>query len=355
MSSNEATLFVVGASHHTTPLEWREKLALGPDKLPAFAHELSPLPGLPEFAILNTCNRIEFYGVAKTGSTIDALTARFCAVQGIAPNEFATVRSVATGAEAIRHLVKVSAGLESQLIGENEIFGQVKGAYAAAQSARTTGPVLNRVFQKAFQAAKYVRTHTGINEGQVSTANVAVELALTIFGELSDARVLAIGAGEIGEKTTKAFQSRGAKQITVASRSLQRAMDLATRLGASALPYEQIEPNLGNFDIICCATAAPGAILSTAAIRAAMRRRRAEPLFLIDLALPRDIEPGAAELEGVYLYNLDDLAKIAEENRLARVAEVEKAEAIIAEKTNHLWQSVQPQVPGTFNHRAAAP
>ena len=346
MSSNQATLFVVGASHHTTPLEWREKLALGPEKLPAFARELSALPGLPEFAILNTCNRIEFYGVAEAGSTIEALTAHFCAAQGIAPSEFAAVRSIATGAEAIRHLVKVSSGLESQLIGENEIFGQVKNAYAAAQPRRTTGPVPNRVFQKAFQAAKYVRTHTAINEGQVSTANVAVELALTIFGDLNDARVLAIGAGEIGEKTTKAFQSRGAKHVTVASRTLAHAMDLATRLGASALPYEQIETSLSNYDIICCATAAPGPILTTSAIRAAMRRRPAEPLFLIDLALPRDIEPSAADLEGVYLYNLDDLAKIAEENRLARVAEVEKAEAIIAEKTNHLWQNVQPQAPG---------
>ncbi len=346
MSTTGSTLFVVGANHHTTPLEWREKLALGPEKLPAFASELSALPGLPEFAILNTCNRIEFYGVAETGTTIESLAARFCEVQGINPSDFAKVRALATGPEAIRHLVKVSAGLDSQLIGENEIFGQVKDAYAAAQTTHATGPVLNRVFQKAFQAAKYVRTHTAINEGQVSTANVAVELARTIFGELHDARVLSIGAGEIGEQTTKAFQSRGARHVTVASRTLERAMALATRLGAAALPYEQIEANLADFDIVCCATAAPGAILATSAIRAAMRQRRAQPLFLIDLALPRDIEPTAADLEGVYLYNLDDLAKIAEENRLARVAEVDKAEAIIAEKTKHLWHAIQPQVPG---------
>ncbi|WP_221030047.1 glutamyl-tRNA reductase [Actomonas aquatica] len=346
MSAPGATLFVVGANHHTTPLEWREKLALGPEKLPAFAAELRAQPDLPEFAVLNTCNRIEFYGVAESPAAIEALAARFCAAQGIAPSEFATIRALATGPDAIRHLVKVSSGLDSQLLGENEIFGQVKDAYAAAQSAQTTGPVLNRMFQKAFQAAKYVRTHTAINEGQVSTANVAVELARTIFGELDDARVLAIGAGEIGEQTTKAFQSRGARHVTVASRTLERAMELATRLGAAALPYEQIEANLADFDIVCCATAAPGAILTAATIQAAMRRRRAEPLFLIDLALPRDVDPTAADLEGVYLYNLDDLAKIAEENRLARVAEVERAESIIAEKTAHLWQALRPQVPG---------
>ncbi len=346
MSTAGSTLFVVGANHHTTPLEWREKLALGPDKLPAFTGELGTLPGLPEFAILNTCNRVEFYGVAANGTTIEDLAARFCQNQGISPAEFNAVRALATGPEAIRHLVKVSSGLESQLIGENEIFGQVKDAYARAQSGHTTGPVLNRVFQKAFQAAKYVRTHTAISEGQVSTANVAVDLARTIFGELNDARVLAIGAGEIGEQTTKAFQSRGARHVTVASRTLERAMNLATRLGAAALPFEQIEANLADFDIVCCATAAPGAILTADVVRAAMRQRRAAPLFLIDLALPRDIEPAAAKLAGVYLYNLDDLAKIAEENRLARVAEIEKAEAIIAEKTNHLWHTIRDQVPG---------
>lgn len=340
MSTAGPKLFVVGANHHTTPLEWREKLAIAPSNLPVVRERFAALPGMRELLVLNTCNRVELYGVAETETAIDNLVAAFCAEQGITQTDFSAVRQSALDAEAIRHLVTVSAGLNSQMLGENEIFGQVKDAYAAAQAAGTVGPVLNRVFQKAFQSAKYVRTHTAINEGQVSTANVAVDLALTIFGDLREARVLAVGAGEIGEKTTKAFQSRGANHLTVASRTIGRAMDLASQLGASALPFEHVATHLGEFDIVASATAAPGLILSADMIRHAMRQRPAAPLFLIDLALPRDIDPVAASLDNVYLYNLDDLARIAEENRLARVAEVEKAEAIIAERTAALWHNL---------------
>lgn len=339
-------LFVVGANHHTTPLEWREKLALGPDILPTFRQTISRLEGLRECAILNTCNRVEIYGVAESATTIDALVSAFCHQQGIARADFDRVRATARADAAIRHLVKVSSGLDSQMLGENEIFGQVKDAYRAAQTAHTTGPVLNRVFQKAFQAAKYVRTHTAISEGQISTANVSVELAQTIFGDLGDARVLFVGAGEIGEKTARAFQNRGARHLTVASRTMERAMTLATSMGASALPFDQVEAQLADFDIVACATAAPGAILSHAVIKRAMRARQAAPLFLIDLALPRDIAPEAAEIENVYLYNLDDLAKITEENRLARVAEVDKAETIVRERTESLWETIALHVPG---------
>src|SRR5690606_27848515 len=189
----------VGATHHTAPLAWREKLALGPEKLPAFRQNLSAVPGLREHAVLNTCNRVEIYGCAETDSAITALVETFCRTQGIDPADFHAVKMHSTGAEAIRHLIKVYSGLDSQMLGENEIFGQVKDAYAAAHSTRSAGHVVNRVFQEAFQAAKYMRTHTASNEGQVSTATVAVELALTIFADLPDARVLAIGSGELGE------------------------------------------------------------------------------------------------------------------------------------------------------------
>src|SRR5258706_12208965 len=167
------------------------------------------------------------------------------------------------------------------MLGETEIFGQVKDAYAAAQSNGTTGPVLNRVFQKGFQAAKHIRTHTAITEGQVSVANVAVDLALTIFGSLQSTRILLLGAGEIGEKTAKAFQSRGAAALTVASRRFERAMELATLLGASAMPFEQREARLSEFDIVVCATSAPDVVISKLAARTAMQKRRAQPLFFI--------------------------------------------------------------------------
>jgi glutamyl-tRNA reductase len=231
----------------------------------------------------------------------------------------------------------------------------MKQAYAAAQAAGNTGPVLNRAFQKAFQAAKQVRTQTAITTGQVSVANVAVELAGTIFGGLSDARILLLGAGEIGEKTAKAFQSRGAASLTVASRRLERAMELATALGASALPFEQREPRLAEFDIVVCATSAPEIILPGSAVRAAMARRPARPLFLIDQALPRDIDPAVAELENVFLYNLDDLARIAEENRAAREAEMLKGRAIAGEKARALWQQVAEQVTAPSSPPASEP
>ncbi len=346
MSETGPTLFVVGASHHTTPLEWRERLSVGPEKMSALQSQFAALPGLQEFTILNTCNRIEIYGVAADADAIDSLQTTFCMAQEITFEAFAKVQMKHLGADTIHHLVSVASGLDSQLVGENEIFGQVKDAYAQAQSSRSVGPVLNRVFQKAFQTAKHIRTHTAIAVGQVSTANVAVDLALTIFGDLAQARILLIGAGGIGEQSAKAFRSRGAHAITVSSRTAARAMALASTLDASAIPFEKVQSHLSDFDIVACATAAPGAILTAETIAKAMKSRPTAPLFLIDLALPRDIDPAAAKLENVYLYNLDDLAKISDENRSARLSEVEKAQSIIRERTDRLWSRVRGQVPG---------
>ena len=337
-------LFVIGATHHRVPLAVREKLSLSAEAAAALQAELAAMAGLKEFAVLNTCNRVEFYGVAASADAAARVTAAFCARQQFDPAEFAKIRLRLQGRDAVQHLLEVSAGLDSQMVGETEIFGQVKDAYAAAQARGSTGPVLNRVFQKGFQAAKHVRTNTAITEGQVSVANVAVDLALTIFGSLKSTRILLLGAGEIGEKTAKAFQSRGAAALTVASRRFERAMELATALGASAMPFEQREARLGEFDVVVCATSAPDLVISLAAARAAMHKRPARPLFFIDQALPRDVDPAAADIQNVFLYNLDDLAKIAEENRAARAAELVKCRAILVEKAESLWRHVAPQI-----------
>ncbi len=336
--------FVIGATHQRTPLAIREKLALTGGDVDALHAEFARIAGLREFAVLNTCNRVEFYGVAANADAAARISATFCARQKFDLAEFEKVQLSLRGRDAVQHLLEVSAGLDSQMVGETEIFGQVKDAYAAAQARGSTGPVLNRVFQKGFQAAKHVRTHTAITEGQVSVANVAVELALTIFGGLKDTRILLLGAGEIGEKTAKAFQSRGAAALTVASRRFERAMELAAALTASAMPFDQREARLGEFDIVVCATSAPDTVVSLAAVRAAMQRRPARPLFFIDQALPRDVEPAVGEIENVFLYNLDDLAKIAEENRTAREAELAKGRAIVAEKAEALWSKVAPMI-----------
>ncbi len=339
MSAPRPLLFHLGASHHTAPLALREKLALPPARAEALHARLASAR-LPEFALLNTCNRVEFYGVAGSEEDLSALASAFCEVTGLSASDFSAIRAHTTGAGAIRHLTAVAAGLESQLLGENEIFGQVKDAYAAAQSSGRVGPVLNRVFQKAFQTAKHIRTHTAISTGQVSVANVAVELALTIFGDLQSTRVLLLGAGDIGEKTAKAFQSRGACSLTVANRTPERAFALAQTLDATALPFEHFTHHLGDYDIVVGSTAAPDLIVHAADAAAALGRRRSQPILFLDLALPRDIDPAIAELPNSYLYNLDDLAGIAEQNLAARTAEVSRARALIAEKADAVWQQV---------------
>lgn len=347
---SESCLFVIGATHRTAPLEIRERLALASES--GLREDLAGVPGLRELAILCTCNRVEFYGVGDGEGAADSVQSAFCARQLFDPAEFNRIRIRLTGREAALHLFEVASGLDSQLIGENEVFGQVKDAYAGAQSCGTAGAVLNRVFQKAFQAAKHVRTHTGISSGQVSVANVAVELASNIFGSLAGARVLILGTGEIGEGAARAFRSRGAADLAVAGRRAERAAEVASVLGAATVPFEERESRLEDFDIVVCSTAAPSAVLGRQAVASAMRKRPARPLLLIDMALPRDVEPAAADLQNVFLYNLDDLAGIAEKNRSAREAEIERCRAILSQRADGLWKQVRPRLlamtdPGT--------
>jgi glutamyl-tRNA reductase len=346
MSDPAATLFLLGATHHTAPIELREKLALAGAKLDELHRVLQSLTGLREFAVLNTCNRVEIYGVAAGPDTVDRLQSSFCAINQMEPALFEAIRLHLCGHPAVQHILDVTAGVDSQMIGETEILGQVKAAYAAAQARGTTGPVLNRVFQKSFQAAKHVRTHTAIGEGQISVASVSVDLALKIFGDLQSCHVLLLGAGDIGEKTARAFRSRGAGRITVASRRLQHAQELAETFSAQTLPLERIADALSEFDIAVCSTAAPEPVVTQAMTAAAMRRRASRPLFLIDLAMPRNVAPAAAQLANVFLYNLDDLAKIAEENVALREAEIHRVRAMLVDKAAALWLQVEPRIGG---------
>jgi glutamyl-tRNA reductase len=331
-------IFVLGTNHHTAPLEVREKLALSPEAEAALQLELAAMPEVRELAVLNTCNRIEFYGVASDPSAVGAIESLFCVRQRFDPAQFGKFRIIRSGRDVVQHLFEVATGLDSQMVGETEILGQVKEAYAEAQTRGTTGPILNRLFQKAFQAAKHARTHTGIGSGQVSVANVAVDLALNIFGTLGGRRILLLGVGEIGEKTARAFHTRGAEALTVASRRMERAEGLATELGAGALAFEEREARLADFDVVVSSAAAPETVWSCAATAAAMRRRPARPLFFIDLALPRNVDADVAKLDNVFLYNLDDLAHLAEENRLAREAEVVRCRSLLGDRAGALWE-----------------
>jgi glutamyl-tRNA reductase len=350
---SEPCLFVIGATHQNAPLEVRERLVLASEG--DMRTDLASVAGLRELAVLCTCNRVEFYGVGSDGTAADSVQAAYCARQRFDPAEFERIRIRLTGRDAALHLFEVASGLDSQLVGENEIFGQVKEAYAAAQACGSTGAVLNRLFQKAFQAAKHVRTSTGISSGRVSVANVAVDLAASIFGGLEGAKVLVLGTGEIGEGTARAFRSRGASDLAVAGRRSERAAEVAAQLGAATVPFEARESDLAHYDIVVCSTAAPAAVLSAAAVAAAMRRRPARPLLVIDLALPRDVEPSAADLQNVFLYNLDDLAKIAERNRIAREAEIARCRAILAERADGLWSHVQRYLTSAAGTGRASP
>jgi len=341
---NSEHLFAIGATHHTAPIGIRERLSLAPESDAGLACELAALPGLREFAIVNTCNRVEIYGVADEPAVMARVEAAYCSRQRFDPAEFGKFRLGLTGLEAVQHLLEVASGLDSQMLGENEIFGQVKKAYTVAQERGSAGPVLNRLFQKAFQAAKQARTQTAISQGQVSVANVAVNLALTIFDSLADVRILLVGAGEIGEKSARAFQSRGATALTVASRRLERASALAAGLGGNAIPFDECEARLSEFDVIVCSTSATGTVISERAVAAATARRPNRPIFLIDLAMPRDVEASVTKISNAFLYNLDDLARIAEENRTARHAEIVKCKGLLVERAGALWRQLESQL-----------
>lgn len=340
MENHAPILFLLGASHHTAPLAVREKLTLDGPRSYELAARLRQTPGLREFALLSTCNRVELYSVAATPEAIDAARRSLGEVTGCSPADLAGVVVQRNNHEAIEHLFAVAAGLDSQILGEAEILGQVKDAYHQALEQQWTGPVLNRVFQKTFQAAKHLRTHTAVGEGQISIATVAVDLAGKIFGDLAPVRILVVGAGEIGLKTVQAFQSRGAKSITVASRTLSKAEEAVAQNGGWAASLEELPEVIANADIVATSTSAPYAVVTREMAAFAMKRRPQRPLFLIDLAVPRDVEPEAGNISDVYLYNLDDLARIAESNLAQRQAEVAKCRVILSRRSAALWPQV---------------
>lgn len=339
MSDVLQSLFVLGSSHREAPLEVRERFALSHEQKNALQSKLIEAPTIRECLILNTCNRLEIYGLADGDEEGFEAVVRdtLCQSRGIPRELFDQHSFWATNLNVIQHALEVSAGLESQMIGETEILSQMKTAYAEARDANCTGRVLNRLFEKAFQAAKSARTQTGITRGQVSIGNVAVDLATRIFGQLERSRVLLLGSGEVGEKTAQALKSRGAEDIAVSSRTFEKAHSLAHSLGGSAIDFDDFVDQLFHYDIVIGSTAAPGTLLSQEIVRAAMRERPEKPLFLIDLALPRDIDPSVEKLENVYLYNLDDLSGIANENLAARKAEISQAREILKGSAWRLW------------------
>ncbi|HAV14292.1 MAG TPA: glutamyl-tRNA reductase [Opitutae bacterium] len=337
MSDALQSLFVLGSSHHQAPLEVRERFALGHEEANSLQQKLFALPNIRECLIVNTCNRLEIYGLATSPEIETAIRDLLCAEHHISRQLFDQHSFWHTNLDALQHALEVSTGLDSQMVGETDILGQMKSAYANAKDAGCTSTVLNRLFEKSFQAAKAARSQTAITRGQVSIGNVAVDLASRIFGKLSNSRVLLLGSGDVAEKTAQSLKSRGVADITVSSRTFENAHKLAHELGGAAIEFSDYEQQLARFDIIICSTAAPQPILTKANLAPALKSRPERPCFLIDLAMPRDISPEAEELDNVYLYNLDDLSAIANENIEQRRAEIDKARDILKRHAWTLW------------------
>ena len=319
-------LVCLGLNHKTAPVEVRERFAVGTTRLGEASQNLLEMAGVPEGVVISTCNRTEFYLAAD-----DAAEAMKRLENGLADkvhgHEEPFYRHQKT--EAVRHLCKVVSGLDSMLLGETEIFGQVKQAYQAAHEAKATGPVLNRLFQKVFSVGKKVRTQTSIQEGSTSIGNVAVELAEKIFGHLKDSEVMVLGAGEMSRLTAQALVSRGAKSIIVANRTHDKAVELAAEMNGRAVRFDDWLEVLKNVDVVISSTGAPHTIIHAKEIESVRRARKYRPLFLIDIAVPRDIEHSAGEIEEVYLYDIDALEQLADEAKTRRVRQIEECEKII--------------------------
>ena len=328
---------VLGLSHRTSPVELRERFAFSETAIPEILARLRATGLAEEGVLVSTCNRVELYAAVPRSdhralADLREFLVRASRHEGSLAKELYTF----TEPESLEHLFKVACGLDSMVLGETEILGQLKKAYGLALMARHTGVRLNKAFQRAFNVAKHIRTETQIQRGSISVASVAVELAEKIFSSLQDHQVMVIGAGDTSEKTARALLSRGARSLIVANRSHDRAIALARELGGRAVSFDEWTREFERVDIVISSTAAPHHILDRSKLEPLMRSRRQHALLLIDIAVPRDIDPEVNLLENVFLYNIDDLQAIADEYLQQRKEEVARCETIIHDKARAL-------------------
>ena len=324
-------ILVVGLNHRTAPIELRERLHVPERDLPRALEMLRAVPDLPELMLLTTCNRVEVYGVSE-GSALSAAQAiadtlgRFHGVDTMA---FAGNLYTHVAGEAVRHVFRVAASLDSLVIGEPQILGQVKSAYAAAQAQEATGAILNNLLEQAFHVAKRIRTETGIGTSPVSISSVAVDLARKIFGELAGRSALILGAGEMAELALRHLVDDGVKSVLVANRSYDRAQALARQFCGRAVTFDDFRQEMVGADIVISATSAPHLLLKREDLEAITLKRRHRPIFLIDISDPRNIDPTCNDVDNVYLYNIDDLQAVVNANVEERKQEAERAAPII--------------------------
>lgn len=324
------SIFCLGVNHKTAPVELRERLAIAEKSIPQHLSEICEMENVTEAVVLSTCNRVEVYGASENPvGALDALAEYMVGHFEVAPGEVEFYRHECEG--AANHLFEVASGLDSMVLGETEIFGQVKKAYATAQSHGTTARRMNKLFQQSFSVGKLVRSSTRIQQGSTSIGAAAVDLAEKIFGQLDGCRVMIIGAGEMSRTTAQSLVSRGAKSIIVSNRSFDKAEELAAELDGKAVTFDDWENHLDRVDIIISSTSAPHAVVHRDKIEHVMHRRRGHSLFLIDIAVPRDIEDEVNSVDNVYLYNIDQLQQIADEGIARRERQIGICRDVIAE------------------------
>jgi glutamyl-tRNA reductase len=334
---------VTGLSHKRAPVELREKLAVDPAELPAALAELRGGLSASEVVVLSTCNRVEVYsahdGEPPAPEAVAELLARR---RGFPAADLVPALYRHRGPDAVRHLFRVASSLDSMVLGETQIIGQVKDAYLASKEAGGTGRVFNRLFQQALAVAKRIHTSTALGEKNTSVAAVAAKLAGKIFQDLASKHLLVLGAGETAELVVEAFRGRGTTAISVVNRTLEHARSLATKHGASAHPLEELPLLLPRSDVVLCCLRSDAPLLDAAKLRGPMAARREEPMFLVDLSVPRIVSPDVNGLENVYLYDVDDLQSIVQQNVVEREREVARAEPIVEEETKTFLKEVVP-------------
>jgi glutamyl-tRNA reductase len=323
-------LFVAGLNHRTAPVEVREQLAVEDDKLRELLRDAQSAGVADELVVISTCNRVEVYGVAEVpGEARAAVFRRLCRQRGIDPAAIEPVLYTHLDDDAVHHAFRVAASLDSMMVGEPQILGQVKDGFALAQSCETVGPTLHTLFTQAFAVAKKVRTDTEIGHHAVSVSFAAVELARKIFAGLGGKAVLLVGAGKMGELAARHLVEHGAFPIYVANRTWARAHEMARALSGTALPFDELPTALASVDIVITSTGASEAVITRETVQHAMHGRRGRPLFFIDIAVPRDVEATVNTLDDVYCYDIDDLKQVVDANIRERAREAQRAESLV--------------------------
>ena len=322
-------LIAIGVNHRSTPVEIRERLSVGAGALAETLQSIRAFDGIEGAAVISTCNRMEAILSASSEDVIEPMVGWFTQRASAERAELEKHVYVLRHGDVVKHLFRVASGLDSMILGEPQIGGQVRAAFMASKQNGAMDSLLTQLFDQTMRVAKKVRTETGIGESAVSVPYAAVELARKIFGDLSGLQVMLVGAGEMGEQTAESLASFGLQQVFVANRSYDRAVELAKRYNGEAIQFSGIAPYLETCDIVIASTAAPHYVIEAEHVELALAARRRRHLFLIDLSVPRNIDPAIAKIDGAYLYNIDDLQSVADSNRQLRLQRAEQAEAIV--------------------------